>query len=71
MVTATSASRLATRASAGARLGTDVSRGHFLLLAGEIKRFQNRAMDEERSVIPDAPPGMPIGDQDEEALEIR
>jgi hypothetical protein len=59
--------RIRDRAVDAGKLGNDEERGHYLLIAGDIRRFQERPFRENTTrVAPLPPPGMPIGDQDQE-----
>lgn len=59
------------RAVDAGKVGSDDERGHYLLIAGDIRRFQERPFRENTTrVAPQPPPGMPIGDQDQEEWGI-
>jgi hypothetical protein len=58
--------RLRDRADKADSLGSEVERAHFLLIASDIRRYQERGYTPDRMLTPvTVPPGSPIGDEDE------
>lgn len=63
--------RIRSRATEAAKSGSDTERAHFLLIATDIQRFEERPFKEDAPVVaPGPPPGMPIGDEDSESWGI-